>query len=142
MVSSSPKMGIHKFFLTIYFAAVVASVDKFVIHSHTRHYHIMQKDISSIRHWNHMFVKWSVEAKDSFDQGGPLERFTDLPSIDEIKKYIATFEPAFTKVSDILHLLVNDSAVLSGRLKSASSVHENLACKGCKMEDLTDIIGF
>ena len=141
MVSSSPKTGIHRFFLAIYSAAVVASLDEHVIDGHTRHYHIMDKDIPSIEHWNHLFVKWSIQTKSLLDQGRLRRNTKDLPSIDEIEKYIATFKPAFTEATDVLKKLVNHSAVLSGRLKSASSVHEKLERKGYDLKDLTDIIG-
>ena len=141
MVSSSAKTWIHKFFLAIYFAAVVASLDEHVIDGHTRHYHNMDKDIPSIDHWNHLFVKWSVQTKSLLDQGRLKRHTEDRPSIDEIEEYIATLKPAFTEATDVLTKLVNHSAVLSGRLKSASSVHEKLERKGSELKDLNDLIG-
>ena len=143
--------AVNVIFGTVLFTSILQT-SKLVISAHldeqnihygnSRDYHLLDANIPSDEHWNQLVRRWSAEAQSLMTQQIRLKREADcIPSLKEIQAYIKSFKPAFTVATDAITTLVNHSAVLTGRLKSASSVHEKLERKGCGLKNLTDMIG-
>jgi len=63
------------------------------------------------------------------------------PSLEEIRNYVETFKPAFESVQGSISKIVNHSAILTGRLKSAASIQEKLLRYNETLDGLRDVIG-
>ena len=116
-------------------------LDEHILYGHSRDYHLLDANIPSEEHWNQLVKRWLAEAQSCITRFRRETGEIPIPSVKSIQAYINSFKPAFTEATDVITTLVNHSAVLTGRLKSASSVHEKLERKNCELKDLTDIIG-
>lgn len=106
---------------------------------HSRDYH----DLHIEGAWDTMFQTWKRQHQ---NQEHAIRMRRDATgswfSIEEIERYIESFKPAFTSAQESLLVLINKTAVLTGRLKSATSLQEKMTRKNLTtLDELTDVIG-
>ena len=102
---------------------------------HSRDFHLLHHQESD-QAWETVSATWhkSSHHMSRRDVG-------QQPSLDEIKEFIETFKPAFKSAQETITKMVNHSAVLTGRLKSAVSLQEKLVRKNETLDGLRDVIG-
>ena len=108
---------------------------------HSRDYHLLHDDTA----WHRMYDSWiktnSYPSNQHRFRRDHHSSSTEQPSLDEIKKFVESFKPAFESAQKSLLKIANKTAVLTGRLKSALSIQEKLVRKNITLKDLTDVIG-
>ena len=107
---------------------------------HSRDYHLLHSNDA----WKTLVQAWEKDLHVSTHSRARRDnqrQSSDAPSMDEIKAYIASHETAFEYSKKELIMLANRTAVLTGRLKSASSIDEKLVRKNLTLDQLTDVIG-
>lgn len=113
---------------------VTGSPDSIEDIGHSRDFHL----IDDATAWERMLISWNQNHQ---QQTHRYRRDSMGPSLEEIEKFIRTYESAFQSAQKTLLKLVNHTAILTGRLKSALSIQEKLVRKNQTLNDLTDIIG-
>lgn len=131
------------YFLVFLCGAVSAASDVHLTAGHSRDFIILDYSEPFDHQWSELLSKWennwySLDKKDN-----RLRRDSNpsSPSLDEVREYIESFQPAFKEAFLAISSLVGNSAVLTGRLKSPESVKEKLERKGYGLGNLTDVIG-
>ncbi|XP_065674469.1 uncharacterized protein LOC124819215 [Hydra vulgaris] len=130
-----------QFFLIIFIICVCTINTEDIPYEHSRNYRLIEDDTA----WENLINDWTSEAEKDLSGLHEIKRSslaaTVTPSIEKIKEFIQTFEPAFKKAQKNIQNIVKSSAVLTGRLKAAYSVQGKLKNDGNGLEDLKDIIG-
>ncbi|XP_066914632.1 uncharacterized protein [Clytia hemisphaerica] len=106
---------------------------------HSRDYHLLHDDTA----WDRMYDSW-IKTHSHLSSQHRFRRnsvSTEQPTLEEIKKFVEGFKPAFESAQKSLLKIANKTAVLTGRLKSALSIQEKLVRKNITFNDLTDVIG-
>ncbi|XP_065674307.1 uncharacterized protein LOC124819218 [Hydra vulgaris] len=125
-------------FINIYKSKVLAEDIGF---DHSRDYIFIEDEGD----WEKLIQTWKTRAVNDFKNGYRIKRnaYTKnkVPKLEEIEKFIKTFEPAFKFAQKTIKDIVKSSAVLTGRLKTAYSIQGKLEKSGTTLESLYDIIG-
>ena len=128
--------------LSIMVSTTVGALDIGETSGHSRDYHLVHSNDA----WKTLIQAWENDlqqdvSKHSRSRRNSQQLSSASPSMDDIKAYIASHEKAFESSKKELIKLANRTAVLTGRLKSATSIEEKLERKNLTLDQLTDVIG-
>ena len=106
---------------------------------HSRDYQLLHSSDA----WEKMLDAWKQQHHQDWTthRARRNQLSSAAPSIEDITRYIDTYKTAFESAKKTLIEIVNNTAVLTGRLKSASSIQEKLVRTNSSLDQLKDVIG-
>ena len=98
---------------------------------HSRDFQVIENEYS----WDKLIENWR-------DVKRSRRYVKESPTITEIEDFVRSFQPAFTTATKKMKSLAENYAVLTGRIKSTSSIAKKMQRNGIGLQDFVDIIGF